>query len=145
MSSFTAELVTKHLDNELRELVEPFEYYLGDLILWQERVVVPVGFVTDGASIPPFLWPVFGHPFEDFGKSGVLHDFLYRSPLIEHHYGDGRIELVRVSRSRADSIFRESAKVLNLPAWKRAGAWAGVRLFGWWVWRKYRKADPPKA
>ena len=38
-------------------------------------IVVPVGYVTDGASIPRACWRVIGHPFEGlFIRPALVHD-----------------------------------------------------------------------
>ena len=40
--------------------------------------VAPVGSVTDGASIPRYLWSIMGGPFEgQYRNAAVLHDVAY--------------------------------------------------------------------
>ena len=40
------------------------------------RVTVPIGFQTDGASIPALLWPIVGHPLSgSILKASILHDY----------------------------------------------------------------------
>lgn len=56
------------------ELVEGLVVTVGGL-----RFVVPAGFVTDGASVPPIFWPVVGHPYSPSSlRAAILHDYLCR-------------------------------------------------------------------
>ena len=57
---------------------------------------VPVGFVTDGASIPQALWSAVGSPFTgEYRIAAVLHDAAYADP--------------GVKKDDADAMFRECA------------------------------------
>ena len=58
-----------------------------------EEIVIPAGFVTDGASIPRFLWRVCGHPFQlPRLPVAIVHDFAYSGqwpePAIPREYAD---------------------------------------------------------
>lgn len=81
-------------------------------------VKVPCGFITDGASIPRFLWSAFGSPFDPKHMAGaVVHDYLYMSGILK--------------RGIADTIFRillQRSKVTSKKAWT---FYYAVRLFGW--------------
>jgi hypothetical protein len=48
-------------------------------LVWCTRttvIVVPAGFVTDGATTPPILWPIMGHPFSgSLFRATTLHDY----------------------------------------------------------------------
>ena len=78
---------------------------------------VPAGFVTDGASIPRFLWRLCGHPMESPRiAAAVVHDW---------HYTTGDIP-----RADADALFRELLLEAGV-AWHRAIIyWLAVRTFG---------------
>jgi len=40
------------------------------------RITVPLGFETDGATIPAILWPLVGHPLSgSILKAATLHDY----------------------------------------------------------------------
>ena len=41
------------------KLLAEFTYVAAD----GRTIIVPKGFETDGATIPRFLWPIYGHPF----------------------------------------------------------------------------------
>ena len=83
-----------------------------------EIITVPVGFTTDGASIPDAVERLtFWHPFEGPQRwAGIVHDWLY--------YEDG------YDRKRADEIFRDVLRKEGA-SWLRTMAmyWA-VRAFG---------------
>lgn len=104
-------------DGRLFELTEPL-VYVGKL----GEFTVPVGFVTDFASIPRVFWPIVG-PYGRHTRAAILHDWLYQSKI--------------VSRSEADAIFRRAMKELGVEDWKRWGMWLALRTFGWWAWNGY--------
>lgn len=57
-----------------------FNLYLQPKTLLQCKklnliIVVPSGFVTDGATIPKFLWSILS-PYEDYFYACYLHDYL---------------------------------------------------------------------
>ena len=79
------------------------------------RVSVPEGFVTDFASVPRPLWPVFP-PQGQWCEAAVVHDYLYSSRTC--------------SRFLADALFRESMHQLGVPLWRRVVMYYAVRLFG---------------
>ena len=78
-------------------------------------VLVPVGFVTDLASTPRFLWSIFP-PAGPWIRAAILHDYLY--------------SLSDCSRFLADALFREAMHDLGVPCWRRVVMYYAVRLFG---------------
>lgn len=42
----------------------------------EEMVVIPIGFVTDFASVPKFLWSFIG-PVGHYNMASVIHDYFY--------------------------------------------------------------------
>jgi hypothetical protein len=87
---------------------------------------VPIGFMTDFASIPRPLW-AFLPKWGKYGNAAVIHDYCY--------WEQSR------SRKEADEIFREAMGVLQVSPCKiRLMYWA-VRLFGYFAWKgnKLRK------
>lgn len=86
------------------------------------RFTVAEGFVTDGATIPRFLWTVIGGPFHPmFSAAAVMHDWLYR----------GESDHPDVTRKLADDVFYGLLKrnrVNPIRAWLM---WFAVRSFGW--------------
>ena len=41
------------------------------------KIIVPVGFVSDGLSIPKLFWSIVGDPWDYLG-AGVVHDYACR-------------------------------------------------------------------
>lgn len=81
--------------------------------------VVEAGFVCDLESIP--RWAM---PFTASAKCGVLHDMLYDKGLL--------------SRADADAVYFEALNYQLVAEWRCWARWTGVRLGGWWPWRRYR-------
>lgn len=121
----------EHVKGSLHMVTRPGEYQAVDGAVY----AIPVGFLTDGGSVPrPFwvLYPPFG---EDDEPAFVLHDLLYH--YAEQFPGDDQ---GHVSRGRADALLKEAARALE---YRRSGAaviWAAVRAGGWRTWNRYRKA-----
>ncbi len=136
MSNFKTPLVMASMpDGRTKRVHTKFAYGL---------IVVPAGFISDGASIPRIFWPIIGDPWGRYGKAAVLHDWLYQKQ--ERYkkglaYGTGPtdvpITLTSITRKEADDIFLEAMKILGVAPWRRNLMYAGVRVFGWLAWRKY--------
>ncbi len=89
---------------------------------------VPKGFVTDGASIPRFLWRVCGHPYEAPQiAAAIYHDY---------HYATGVLP-----RYSADLFFRVMLEDCGVGFVRRWIFYFAVRLFGW---RHYNKKEKLK-
>jgi len=126
MSSFTTPLVVTPLDNGKQwKLTRAFTYHIGEETS-KEKIVVPIGFITDFASVPRLLWPLIPS-FGRYGKAAVLHDYLYS---IQY----------KNSRSTCDDIFYEAMSVLDVKWWRKRLIYRGVRIGGWVAWNKYAKA-----
>jgi hypothetical protein len=84
-----------------------------------DSIDVPIGFMTDFASIPRPLWVLLPR-WGKYGNAAVIHDYCY--------WEQGR------SRKEADMIFREAMEVLQVPAWKSSLIYYAVRLGGGPAW-----------
>lgn len=115
MSSFTKGLSIDQLEynKKLWIVNKAFEYHVGSEDS-HEIIYVPEGFITDGASIPRFLWPIVGHPLGEYAQSAVLHDFILKDEIYP--------------RKKCDRVFLESLKVLGVNPIKRRIMYWGVRL-----------------
>lgn len=124
-SSFTRPLRTEKITEGINRgkflLLERFEYHIGSKNS-EEIIIVPAGFISDGATIPPILWPIIGHPMANYAQGAFLHDILYRDKVY--------------SRKRCDEIFLESMVVLEIALWKRKIIYWGLRVGGWYSWNK---------
>lgn len=77
--------------------------------------VVPVGFVTDFASVPriPFVFDLLGDVAH---AAAIVHDWLYTTHP--------------VSREVADAVLKEASILQGLSPYKAWLMWAGVRAGG---------------
>lgn len=138
MSSFTTPLEVVVLDAKrggrvTAQLLKGFSYDVGE-VGSGERIDVPMGFVTDFASVPRGFWS-FEPPLGAAGKAAVVHDFLYATGGTGLWRGVPMISRpTPYSRAEADGIFRQALKVLGVPAWKRSLLWAAVRVGGGSGW-----------
>ena len=114
-------LRTERLPDGRRRLLRDFEIEVDG-----KRFLIPAGTITDYSSVPwLFRWLVL---WSKVDIAGVVHDWLYQT-------GD-------YPRREADAIWRKIANAGEHRAnWAQAWTgWTGLRLGGWWRWRKYRKA-----
>lgn len=92
------------------------------------KVYVPEGFLTDGASIPRCLWPIFSST----GKAlyaGVIHDFRY-SPLSDCQ-----------NRKLADQELYDGCRECGMGMIKATLVYRAVRLFGGKFWKTKQKHE----
>lgn len=120
--SFGRPLQYEQLETRRRGLVEfrltePFSFEIGG---WGSKtyIVVPVGFVTDLASIPKgirWLLP----PDGPYAKAAVVHDFMYEHAT---HFAWERLF--------CDMLFLEGMKTLGIAPVLRFTIYLAVRTFG---------------
>jgi len=110
-------------------LLDDLEVELPD----QRWIIIPKGFVSDGASIPPLLWSIL--PFFDnrIEIVWVLHDYLYI------HWEKTQI-ITTNPRLYADKVMYTMSKQYD-PAklFRHKLYYMGVRLGGKANWEKFRK------
>jgi len=114
MSSFTLPANVEMLSNERWKLITPFEYHVGTYPS-NEVINVPIGFITDLASIPRVFWSIFP-PHGEYAKAAIIHDYLYENAINTKKY--------------ADDIFFEAMGVLGVCAWRKHLIYWAVRVFG---------------
>lgn len=99
--------------------LDDVSWRLNELLVYegdQQTFTVPVGFVTDFASVPRiFVWlvPAYGA----YTKAAILHDHLCRD--------------APVRRRDADGIFRRCLREAEVPFIRRWLMWAAVRAGAW--------------
>ncbi len=112
MGIFTTELQVRQLKSgwwkRTWELIAPLKFksnIAGD-------IVVPIGFVTDFASVPrlPLVWWLAGATAQ---RAAVVHDYLYRKG--------------KFNRKIADRVFREAMQASGLNIVHRNLMYLGVR------------------
>jgi hypothetical protein len=130
VGAFTSELTITHLSNSdthrcwrLWRLAEPLIYETG--ARGSGRVIaVSKGFVTDGASVPQFMWS-FLPVWASWSRAGVIHDYL--CVLIAGNTPHPEAP----TRYHADRIFLEAMENLNVGWVQRRLLYLGVRLGAW--------------
>ena len=80
---------------------------------------VPIGFMTDFASVPRPLWALLPR-WGKYGNAAVIHDWCYWEQ--------------KRSRKKSDEIFREAMEVLKVPKWKILLMYYAVRLGAGLAW-----------
>lgn len=118
MSSFTKfnaplnieyhESASRTLGKDYWVVTKDFIYYIGNENS-NRRVLIPAGYLTDGASVPRPFWS-FIPPWGQYGQAAVVHDYLC-------DYGSVNVgnELVSISRTDIDQVMLESMSVLKVP------------------------------
>lgn len=100
-------------------------------------LVVPNGFVCDGASTPRAIWSLGFAPFELGFAPAFVHDWLYR------HGGQitVRTEIADTTRvftePEADEFFLELMAQCDVPVAKRDAAYAAVSAAGKSSWHPF--------
>ncbi|MFA5240508.1 MAG: DUF1353 domain-containing protein [Phycisphaerae bacterium] len=80
--------------------------------------VVPRGFITDLASVPRFLWPLYPPQDTRTIRPAILHDYMYQ-------------QYTGLSRIQADRIFYYGLLENGLSKSKSLKYYYGVRMVGW--------------
>ena len=120
----TTSLRTERCADGRRKLISKLTVVIQD----EQPIRVRKNFVSDFSSIPPGLrWTMH---WTRVDVAGVVHDWLYANA-----------KTGTMSRLHADWIWCEVAlsgeRYANLL--QVAAGWAGIRLYGWLVWRRYKK------
>lgn len=116
----------------LGRFADPF-YFLTKTIAWKPnadqgsklpKVTVPVGFVTDFASIPRPFWSLL-RPDGDYAYAAVIHDYLYWNQAL--------------SRDQSDLIFKLAMQDFKIGSSEVTTIYAGVRAGGAGPWKENAK------
>lgn len=103
-------------------------YFLTSVIGWDpeakdagafQPVRVPIGFVTDFASIPRVFWSIM-RPDGLYSYAAIIHDYLYWEQFL--------------SRSESDSILKICMEDFRIDPATIATVYNGVRLGGGFAW-----------
>ena len=90
------------------------------------RVTIKKGFDFDGASIPKWLWSIYGSPLNgNYVVASLIHDGLYASQ--------------KVSKRVSDKIFLDVMKQSNVGYIKRTSMYLAVRVLGSKDWKEASK------
>lgn len=103
---------------------DAFTYYIGPSTD-DKYVVVPKGFLTDGASVPRVFWSIFP-PWGVYGQAAIIHDYLLETKRLTR---DGNSPPPELLPQEIDKIFYGAMKVAGTPVWKRSLIYAAVYLY----------------
>ena len=85
-------------------------------------ILVPVGFGSDGASVPRFMWAIYP-PFGKYLEAAIVHDWF----CVTHE----------VDSVTAAKVFREAMEVCGVSEWRRNKMYWAVRTLG----PRFKKLD----
>jgi hypothetical protein len=118
--SILPELFIKDDDKPLDTLAKSY------IVEIRKRIIsIPLGFMTDYASIPRFMLAFFVKYEKAYKKAAVIHDWLYWSQT--------------VSRKNADDILNDAMYLGEIPNFKRWLIYIAVRVFGGIAWRENQR------
>jgi hypothetical protein len=111
-----------------RRFADPI-YFLLTPITWTpnpgqeafQPVTVPVGFVTDFASIPRAFWSIL-RPDGTYTYPAIVHDYLYWTQIRP--------------REVADKIFKFGMEDFSVDAVSRSTIYGAVDALGWIAWNE---------
>ena len=113
------------LENGHIRLDEPITQLIVERGGHVHRVTVHAGYVSDGASIPRWFWPIIGPPMRaGYLVPAVIHDYLCEQAQNYH------------DRVIADAVFFKLLWEHGIPRWKRAMMFVAVRTQGRLTWRR---------
>lgn len=93
-------------------------------------VIVPIGTITDFASIPRPLWGAY--PPTKYAGPAAIHDKLYTEQS--------------VTREQADRVFLEALKCIGVYSVRRYGFYWALRAAGWVAWNNHKSEnESPRA
>ncbi|MBO4633261.1 MAG: DUF1353 domain-containing protein [Lentisphaeria bacterium] len=97
-------------------------------IRWNGKwLIVPVGFKSDGASVPRFFWRIVFPPGDNRAmRAAFAHDYIYRHHPMKECW----------TKAEADQMFYDLLIVDGIPKLNAKLAYWGVKLFGGSAWRK---------
>jgi len=98
------------------EVLEEF-VYCTDVLPGLRIIRVPVGYRSDFASIPRFMWRVIP-PSGKYREAAVVHDYLCD------------VEPKLCGHIQAAEVFNEAMKDLNVKSWRRKLMVSAVKRFG---------------
>jgi hypothetical protein len=113
VACFLTELRVARLDDKYWRLIDldlRYQDPSGTII------VVPVGFVTDFASVPRWLPIAYALTGGTAQPAAVIHDWLYQTHAVD--------------RATADRVLWDAMGALGEPLWRQWAMYRAVRLFG---------------
>lgn len=118
------------------QLVEDWEVVLPE----GNRIVLPAGFISDGATAPRIFWP-FMPPAGPLLLPSLIHDFAYRYGYLWELDGKGGYRKIGQTEKRAhwDRLFHRLGLMIVGRNLLTAPAGTVMWMFGWYGWCKARR------
>ena len=114
-----------------------FKYEDGDALC---IVSAKEGMITDGASVPQWLWSITGLTPDGLIRTAALvHDRLYQTggEIKERPNNASTTYHTRLTRSECDKLFKAIMLNSGIKKWRCTLAYWGVRLFGGLHWKVF--------
>jgi hypothetical protein len=119
------------ISDKLYRLVSHYTVIVHDGIGKEISIQVPAGYLTDLASIPQWVWSIFGLAHDGLYRgAAVVHDWLYGRKVQEQNYSE-LPEGYILTRKECDDIFKELIDASGESKWKEQAMYKAVRAFGW--------------
>lgn len=94
------------------------------------RVIVPKGFVSDGASVPRLAWTISGlRPDGLIRAAALVHDYLYKKNGACQDGFVGHSTQFKVTRAQADMMFKMLMEAAGMSKYRVFLAYSSVRMF----------------
>ena len=121
------------------ELAQNWQYNLDGT-----TIILPKGFVFDGASIPRPLWSILS-PVGLMLVPGLIHDYGYRHEQLWKIDNEGTVSSHRLHKKKSfwDFLFLRVGTQVNGTRVINFFAFLAIYLGGWIAWRKNRKIGEP--
>ena len=106
------------------------------------EIILPEGFIFDGASIPRPFWFILS-PVGLLLIPGLIHDYGYKYNQLWEKNKAGNIIPYKEDAGKKywDDLFKEIGKEVNGFSIIDTIAWLGVKLGGYFAWKKHRKQN----
>lgn len=89
------------------------------------KILIPKGFIFDGASAPWGLWNILNPLDPDVFPAALLHDWIYRTEYFP--------------RAKCDEMFYQAMRQCGNGVIVSNRNWFFLRSCGWNAWRKHTK------
>ena len=114
------------------------EDYLLYMPWLNETLLVPKGFIFDGASIPRTLWPIL-NPTGILFLGSLFHDFGYKYNAFLN--SDFKVVHQFSGQSFMDDQIKNISTYVNDAHVMEDVSWGALRIFGFVAWNEHRKIN----
>jgi hypothetical protein len=144
--------LTRPVAKQKYMLCEEFTYTWATKSKRVFRIIVPNGFIFDGASVPKIFWSFIRPMAGDMMAAALVHDYIYRHngdmPIgrfqeykREHNKNEEGVWInsdIIIGRKYGDAIFEQIMAAAGR-GWTRKIAHRAVNIGGWLSWRHHAR------